>query len=392
MDIIKETKIIGNYIIALRKYFHRHPELSLKEFVTSKKIKSELDKINVQYIETAGTGVAAFIGNGNGRTIALRSDMDALLINEKTGLPYESENEGIMHACGHDAHMASLLGAAIILKKYENTLPGRVVLIFQPAEESSLGAKLISEEGVLDDVDEIFGLHVFGDIECGKISIEKGPRMAASNKFGIRIKGRSGHAGKPNQCVDATVVCAAIIMNLQSIISREINPLDSAVVTIGHVSSGKCHNVISGEAFIEGTVRSFSMNTSRHIEKSIKRIVYGTAASYGATVEVDYNVSSHPAVINDEEATKTALEAAGRIFEQQGIVHIPQMMLSEDFSIYQKKIPGVFAFVGAGNEELGRDYPNHSERFNIDEKAVLISTALYVAYAIEALKKENRKH
>ena len=390
MDIKKETKLLSTYLVKLRKHFHRHPELGLQEFETSKRIKEELDKIGVPYIETAITGVIATIGKGEGRHIALRADMDALCINENTGVSYTSQTPGIMHACGHDAHMAALLGAANILKKYEEEIPGQIDLIFQPSEENCLGAKLIAEDGHLVDVDEIFGLHVFGDIECGKISIEEGPRMASSDIFKIKIIGKAGHAGKPHQCVDASVVCSATVLNLQSIISREINPLDSAVVTVGHIESGKQHNVIAGEAIIEGTVRTFSVSTAKIIENAIKRIVYSTAHAYGATATIDYNLSAHPVVFNDKEAVETALEGARKIFKTEDIISIPKMMLGEDFSVYQKRIPGVFAFVGAGNEEMGRAYPNHNEKFNIDEKAVLISTQLYVAYAMEAVKKETR--
>ena len=393
MDIKKETKAIGKQIISLRKHFHKYPELGLLEYETSKKIKEELDKIGVSYIETAETGVIASLGKEGGRVVALRADMDAIKISECTGVSYESQNEGIMHACGHDAHTAALLGAAMILKKFEEELEGKIVLIFQPSEENCKGAKLIVEEGYLheEDVDEIFGLHIFGDIECGKISIEEGPRMAASDIFKIKISGKSGHAGKPHQCVDATIALCATVMNLQAIISREIDPIDSAVVTIGHVVSGTQHNIISGEAYIEGTVRTFSIKTAKYIENAIKRIAYNTANCYGATAVVDYNLSAHPVVFNDKEAVETALEGARKIFNEENLISIPKMMLGEDFSVYQKRIPGVFAFVGGGNEEMGRAYPNHHEKFNIDEKAVLISTELYVAYAIEASKKEVRK-
>lgn len=393
MDIKKEVKELSTYIIKLRKHFHKYPELGLQEFETSKKIKEELDRYNIPYYDTAITGVIATIGKGEGRHIALRADMDALKIEEKTEVSYASKNKGIMHACGHDAHMASLLGAAVILKKYEDSIPGKIDIIFQPSEENCKGAKLIAEDGYLTGIDEIFGLHVFGDIECGKISIEEGPRMAASDIFRIRVNGHAGHAGKPHLTIDAAVVTAAIVMNLQTIVSREINPIDSAVLTIGHIESGSQHNVIPGEGFIEGTVRTFSVNTAKHMEKSIKRIVHSTAAAYGATANIEYILSAHPAVINDKEAVETALEGAKKVFPENMIVNIPKMMLGEDFSVYQKRIPGVFAFVGAGNEEMDRAYPNHNEKFNIDEKAVLISTILYISYALEAIKKEvnNRK-
>ena len=390
MDIKKEAKLLSTYVVKLRKYFHMNPELGLQEYETSKKIKKELDKIGVPYIETAVTGVIATIGKGDGRHIGLRADMDALCINENTGVSYTSQNPGIMHACGHDAHMAALLGAASILKKYEEEIPGQIDLIFQPSEENCLGAKLIAEEGHLVDVDEIFGLHIFGDIECGKISIEEGPRMASSDIFKIKIIGKAGHAGKPHQCVDASVVCAAAVLNLQSIVSREINPIDAAVVTVGRVQSGSQHNIISGEAIIEGTVRTFSISAAKAIESSIKRIVYSTAQAYGATATIDYNLSAHPVVFNDKEATQTAIDGAKKIFKSEDIISIPKMMLGEDFSVYQKRIPGVFAFVGGGNEEMGRAYPNHNEKFNIDEKAVIIATELYVAYAMEAVKKDTR--
>ena len=390
IDIKKEVKDISKYIVRLRKHFHKYPELGLQEFETSKKIKEELDNLGIPYVETAVTGVIGTIGKGEGKHIALRSDMDAIKIQEKTGVSYESQNDGIMHACGHDAHMAALIGAANILKKHEDEIDGQIDLIFQPSEENCKGAKLIAEDGYLNDIDEIFGLHVFGDIECGKISIEEGPRMAQSDIFRIKIHGKAGHAGKPHLTVDIAVVCAAIVMNLQSIVSREVNPIDSAVVTVGHVEAGTQHNIIPGEWFIEGTVWTFSVETAKIIEKAIKRIVLSTANAYGATVEIDYIFSAHPTVFNDKEVVETALRGARKIFSDDMLVSIPKMMLGEDFSEYQKRIPGVFAFVGAGNEEMNRAYPNHNEKFNIDEKSVLYATMLHVAYAMESVGKENQ--
>ena len=327
IDIVVETKLIANYIKNLRKYFHMYPELSMQEFKTSKKIQEELKKINVPYLNEVKTEVIASIGNNQGRTIALRCDMDGLKITENTGVPYASINKGIMHACGHDAHMASLIGSAIVLKKYEDLLPGKVLLIFQPSEENAKGAKLICEHGYLDNVDEIFGLHVFTDIDCGKLSIESGARMAASDKFIIHINGKAGHAGTPHQCIDASLVCAAILMNLQSIISREIDPLDNAVVTVGHIESGSTHNIISSKAFIEGTVRTFSVSTAKHIKASIERISYATALSYGATVNIDYESSAHPAVINDINVVNTALNGAKKIFTDNTFIKTPPIML-----------------------------------------------------------------
>lgn len=382
MDIRREVEKRSNYMVRLRKHFHMHPELSMKEVETAKRIREELENMEIPYVRAGETGVIGFVGHGE-RVLALRADMDALPVHEKTDVAYQSVNEGIMHACGHDAHMAALLGAADILKTYEKELKCTVKLIFQPSEENCLGAKLICDHGHIDDVDEIFGLHVFGDIPCGQISIQPGPRMAATDIFKIKIIGRSGHAGKPQQCIDATVGAAATIMNLQSIVSREINPLTAAVVTIGHVKSGTVHNIISGEAIIEGTTRTFSHEEGRQIEKSLKRIVTNTAQVYNATAHIDYGRSLHPIVYNDEYVTEKALNAALKIFPSSMIQDIPKMFLGEDFSVYQHRIPGTFAFVGAGNESMGRAYPNHHECFNIDEKAVLHAAALYVAFAME---------
>ncbi len=382
MDIKKEVDMIANYIIRLRKHFHMHPELGMEEFETSQRIKEELVNMEIPFINVGQTGVIGIIGKGE-HVIALRADMDALKIQEKNEVAYRSVNQGMMHACAHDAHIAALLGAASVLKKYEHLLHCTIKLIFQPAEELSLGAKMIADSGHLDDVKEIFGVHIFGDIPVGKISIEEGMRMAASDHFLIRIAGKSGHAGKPHQCVDATLAGAALVMNLQSIISREFDPVDSAVLTIGHFSSGTQHNVISGEAFLEGTVRTFSNEAAKHIERSIRRIALNTATTYGAVAHVDYKSSMHPEVRNESRVTEIARRGAAKIFSKDDMVHVPKMMLGEDFSIYQQRIPGTFAFVGGGNEALGRAYPNHHECFNIDEKACLNATMLHVAFAME---------
>lgn len=381
MDIKKEVELLSNYIIRLRKHFHMFPELAMEEYETSRRIKEELINMEIPFISVGETGVIGIVGRGE-KVYALRADMDALKIQEKTQVGYKSTIPNVMHACGHDAHMAALLGAAEILKKYESDLKCTIKLIFQPAEEVCLGAKLVTDSGHLDDVSGIFGLHVFGDIPCGKISIEEGPRMAASDIFKIHITGKSGHAGKPHQAIDATLVGAATIMNLQSVVSREFDPVDSAVVTIGKFNSGSQHNVISGDAYIEGTARTFSNEAGKHIEHSVKRIAYATATTYGATAHVDYQRSLHPVVINERKITEVAKSAAEKLFQKDDIIDIPKMMLGEDFSIYQQNIPGVFAFVGGGNESLGRAFPNHHECFNIDEKAVLNSTQLFVEFVM----------
>lgn len=380
MDINKEADLLSNYVVRLRKQFHMHPELGMEEYETSKRIQDELKNMEVPFVKVGETGIIGFIGKGE-KIVAMRADMDALPITERTEVSYQSVKDGVMHACGHDAHMASLLGAAQILKKYEKELNCTVKLIFQPSEENCKGAKLICDHGHLDDVEEIFGLHVFGDMPCGTINIQEGPRMAATDIFEIKITGRAGHAGKPQQCVDATVAGAAMVMNLQSIVSRELDPNASAVLTIGKFVSGTAHNIISGEAAIRGTVRTFTHEEGRLIENGVHRIADSTAAAYRAKVQVDYQRSLHPEVLNDKSVTESVLEAAKKVFPENRFVEMPKIFLGEDFSVYQQRVPGTFAFVGAGNESLGRAYPNHHDKFNIDEKAVVIATKLYVAFA-----------
>ena len=381
MDINKEAELLSNYVIRLRRHFHMHPELGMEELETSARIQDELKNLEIPFIKVGDTGIIGFVGKGE-KVVAMRADMDALPITERTEVSYKSVNDGVMHACGHDAHMASLLGAAQILKKYEKDLNCTVKLIFQPSEENCKGAKLICDQGHLDDVEEIFGLHVFGDMPCGTINIQEGPRMAATDIFEIKITGRAGHAGKPQQCVDATVAGAAIVMNLQSIVSRELDPNASAVLTIGKFVSGTAHNIISGEATIRGTVRTFTHEEGRLMESGVHRIADSTAAAYRAKVQVDYQRSLHPEVINDKDVTESALEAAKKVFPENMFVEMPKIFLGEDFSVYQQRIRGTFAFVGAGNESLGRAYPNHHDKFNIDEKAVVTATKLYVAFAM----------
>ncbi len=382
IEIRSEVEQIRNYAVNLRKYFHQNPELSLEEWETSKRIKTELKEMDIPFIETAGTGVIGLLGNGE-PVIALRADIDALKVEEKNEVGYKSCNPGVMHACGHDAHMASLLGAAKILKAHEQELNCTIKLIFQPAEEVCKGAKMIMDAGYLDHVEQIFGLHVFADIPVGYINIEPGPRMAESDLFKITIRGRQGHAGKPQQCVDATVAAAATIMNLQQIVSRETNPIDAAVVNIGHVVCGTVRNVVAGNAFMEGTVRTFSRDEGKRIAAAVRRVAMGTAATYHATADVEYVLSAHPAVDNDPGVAELALAGARKVFPEEAFIDVPKMMLGEDFSVYQQRIPGAFAFIGAGNEQMGRAYPNHHEKFNIDEKAVSNCIMVYLAYVQE---------
>ena len=387
IHIKDEAVAIADDVIALRRYFHMHPELGMQEYETSAKIKEELEKLNISYKNCGETGVIAQIGTGK-KLIALRADMDALSIQEKSGVSYASVNDGVMHACGHDAHTAALLGAARILKAHEAELKVGVRLLFQPSEENCKGGRFFCENGALDGVDEVYGIHIFTDVAVGNISIEAGPRMASTSSFKVKITGRAGHGAKPQQCVDATVAACACIMNLQTIISRETDPVDSAVVTVGSLKSGSQYNIISGEAVFEGTVRAFSEERAEHIEASLKRIVNMTAEAYGAKADVVFLRSQHPGVINDAALTERLTEKAKVLFGKDRLCHVPPMMLGEDFSFYQQTVPGVFMFAGGGNPEIGCGYPNHHDCFNIDERVLTDSVMLHlmaVCAAEEAL-------
>lgn len=373
-----------------RRMFHRIPELGFEERKTTETICEKLSQIGIEPIRLEPTGVVGYIGPDSEITIGLRADIDGLSVKECTGLSFRSEHPGKMHACGHDGHIAGLLGAAEILKEMEERLTVRVKLIFQPSEENTLGAKKVMEQGVLDDVAMIFGLHLFSDMTTGVISVEEGPRMAQTDRFFIDFYGKGGHAGKPHQCVDATVMAADFVMSVQTIVSREVDPAQGAVVTIGSLHSGTQYNVISGKATVEGTCRSFSENVASHLKEAIEKRAGAIAEYYGGSVEVQYDYGSHPPVYNDEMFSKMIQSESQKLLEDRTFSHIPSMMLGEDFSWYQTKVPGVFAFVGCGNPQK-EVYPNHHPHFDIDEEALSDAVALHIAAVMAAMNFEAEK-
>ena len=390
MDIRKETEEMKEYLVDLRRHFHMHPEGSLQEYETSRYIQNQLEAMGIAFRTAAGTGIIGTIGN-KGNIIALRADMDGLPVWEKNQVDYCSRNGGMMHACGHDVHMAALLGAARLLKRHEKELKCQVRLIFQPGEEVCRGASLMIEAGALENVKQIFGLHVFADMPYGTVNIEEGARMAATDVFRITIQGKSGHAGKPHQCVDATVAAAALVMNLQSIVSRETDPVETVVVTIGSFHSGTTYNIISGEAVLEGTIRSFSPEAADRVKASINRTVEATAMTYRASAHVEYRKNTHPEVRNDPEVCKIALKGAKKVLPRQAFISRPKMMLGEDFSNYQRFVPGAFALVGGGDGAADMAYPNHHERFNVVEDTVLTAVMLHAAYVESYSESQNKQ-
>ena len=387
MTIKELAKEYKDYTIELRRDFHLHPEPSLEEFRTCKRIQEELTKLNIPHRVVANTGVVAEIGGKlPGKVIALRGDMDALQVNECTNVTYSSKTSGMMHACGHDGHTAMLLGACKILKTIEDKIQGSVKIYFQPAEEIAQGAlKMLEEEPLKGKVDGCFAIHLWSDIPVGTISVEAGPRMASADFFKIEITGKGGHGSLPHQTIDSVVVGSALVMNLQSIISREISPIDAGVVTIGSFQSGTRFNVIASQAILEGTIRAFSKETRAHIEASLRRMIKTTCETYRATGELTYNYGTTP-VINDEACSKIAEKSVETILGKDGLTKFEKITGGEDFCYFTESVPGVLAFVGSRNSDKNADYPHHHEKFNIDEDALEYGSALYAQYAFDFLR------
>lgn len=378
-------------LVELRRYFHQHPEPSWEEVNTAWRIVEELEKLGVSVERKAKTGVVGTLkGSKPGRTVALRADadIDALSIKEETGLPFASQNEGYMHACGHDAHITCLLGAAKILSQLKDEIGGTVKFIFQPAEELAQGAKKLVEEGVMDGVEGIFGLHVWSDLAAGKISIDPGPRMASCDRFVITIEGKGGHGSAPHQGVDAVVVASAVVMNLQTIVSREINPLEPAVVSVGKIVGGDRFNIIASQAVLDGTCRCFNPEIRKNLPDIIRRIAEKTAATFRDEAKVEYHFMCPP-TINDEGLVLLAKNTVKKLYGEDALATMPLLTGSEDFSYYAEKAPAVFAFLGVCNPEKGACFPQHHSHYTIDEDVLQVGAALYAQFALDFLAQKK---
>jgi len=388
MNIKDLAKNHSQYVIDMRREFHMHPEIGWEEINTSKRIKEELDKMDIPYMPAAQTGIIATIeGKKGGKTVALRADMDALEVEELNEVDYRSRNKGVSHACGHDGHMAMLLGAGKVLNEIKNELNGTVKLIFQPAEEALNGAPGIIEDGGLDGVDNIFGIHLLGMLPVGLISVGKGPRLSSADHFFVDVIGKGGHGGMPDQTVDAVVAASAIVMNLQSIASREISPIEPMVISVGKFIAGTRFNVIAGSAKLEGTTRCFNNEIGKNLPEIMERIITNTAKSYRAEAKLEY-VKGVPPTINEAKSADRAEKMITNTYGKDVLFELPPVTGAEDFSFYLEKVPGVFIFLGAMNEEEGVSQAQHHERFNIDEAALEIGTVLHVQYALNFLNED----
>ena len=385
---MKIRKLVEKYedqIITWRREFHENPELSGEEIRTSERVCEELKKVNIEVKRIGKTGVLGILeGSKPGKTVALRADMDALPVQEANNIPYKSKSKGIMHACGHDGHTAMLLGAAKLLSQMRDKIKGRVKFIFQPAEENTQGASMMIKGGAIEGVDAILGIHLWADLAVGKVSVEAGPRMAASDRFKITIRGKGGHGAMPHQGVDAIVAASAVVMNLQSIASREIGPLEPVVVTIGKFHGGERFNIISEEVLMEGTTRCFNSQVRDKFPIMIERMIKETAKAYRAKGELEYILGAPP-VINNFQISQIASQAVTKNFGEESVVKFEKVTAGEDFAFFAQEVPSVFAFVGVRNEKKGANYPHHHRKFNIDEDALVIGTSLYSQFVLDFL-------
>ncbi|WP_314064147.1 amidohydrolase [uncultured Vagococcus sp.] len=376
-------------LITMRRYLHQHPELSMEEFETTKWIAKELDELAISYKLGNPTGLIATIkGSHPGKMVLLRADMDALPVRElNEGLSYSSQNEGKSHACGHDAHTAMLLTAARVLVQLKEKIHGSIRLIFQPAEEVAKGAKLMIEQGALESVDNVFGIHIWSGVPVGQVCCYPGPSFAAADIVKIHFEGVGGHAAMPEQTVDAAIVASQFVSTVQTIVSREIDPLHPAVVTIGKMDVGQRFNVIAQDAYLEGTIRNFNEGTRGIVEEKISHYAQQLAGLYGAKASVDY-VRMTEVVDNDYESAQLVTEITQDYFGKEAIGGPAPTMGAEDFGFYMRDRPGAFALVGSGNPDKDSCWPHHHGRFNIDEDALKMGAELYTRYALAYLNKE----
>lgn len=377
-----------DYITSLRREFHKNPEVSLKEYKTAQRIEEELDKLNIPHKRVGETGVLGVIkGNGlSNKVIAIRADIDALKVPDDKDVEYKSQNEGFHHACGHDAHTASLLGTAKILKEREEELNGEVRLFFQQAEEIGQGAKIFIKEGALDGVEEILGAHVSSHIDVGKVSVTSGPISASCDYFKIIVKGKGGHVSVPHLSIDALYIASQIVVNLQSIVSRQTDPVDTVVVGVGLINGGTIYNAVAEEVVLEGTTRTFTFESREKTNKSVEKIAKSIGEAYGAEVSVEFKDYASPLINNEKVSEEVASIANNIIGEENVITNAPKRLGADDFAEFLIEVPGTYIHVGTKNScNSNTCSEHHNHLFDIDEEGLLITTNIEVDYVLNKL-------
>ena len=380
------------YLTDLRRHFHAHPEVSLKEYETCKKIEGELDSMGIPHKRIGETGVYGWIDGkkaGDGVTVALRADIDALAMEDLKEVPYHSQNAGVCHACGHDAHTATLLTAAKILKAKENEFSGQVRLFFQQAEEIGQGARQFVQAGLLDGVTRVFGAHVTSHLDSGKISLTAGPQNASCDYFKIQIHGKGAHVSTPQLGVDALYIASQIVVQLQTIVSRNTDPLETVVVGVGKLQAGTQYNIVAEHAVLEGTTRSFLPEVRKFTNDRVVRIAKEAAALYGAEAEVEFLDFAAP-LVNDAKAVEEVTAVTAEFLPREDIISDFQKALgADDFADYLAVTRGMYAFVGTRNsKDPHTAVAHHHGLFDVDEEALLISCNVYVDYALWVLNEK----
>ncbi|MFK9094307.1 M20 family metallopeptidase [Bacillus salipaludis] len=390
---LNQLEDMFSQMVEWRRHFHQNPELSFKEEETPKMIASILESFGIDVRRNVGgRGVVGMIRGGKpGKTIALRADFDALPIQDEKDVPYKSKVDGVMHACGHDGHTATLLAVAKVLQDNRDQLAGNVVLIHQHAEEVCPGGAIaMIEDGCLEGVDAVFGTHLSTKVPIGFYTYRKGYVMAASDHFVIKIHGKGGHGASPHETIDAIAIGTQVVTQLQHIVSRQVNPLKSAVVSVGSFHAGKASNVIADSAEISGTVRTFDEDVRELIKRELHVIVNSICAAFHATCTINYE-SGYPAVYNHEEETEIFVQTMKNNFGEDLLIETDPSMGGEDFSYYLKEKPGMFFYTGARNEKIGAGYPHHHPKFDIDEQAMILAGKGFISIVHHYLHSEASK-
>ena len=388
-DVKEKIAGMKDWLIETRRTLHMNPELGFEEVETAKLVAGYLEKFGLQ-VKTgmAKTGVIGLLKGGKpGKTVAIRADMDALPIEEANQVPYRSKVKGKMHACGHDGHVTILLGVARLFSSMRNQVQGNIKWIFQPAEEGGGGGRVLTEEGVLENpkVDAIFGAHLFPDLKIGKVGIHEKEGLAATDRFVIKMIGRGAHGAYPHLSRDPILAAGHLITQIHSIVSRNINPLDSAVVTIGKVSGGTAFNIIPDETEILGTVRSLNQKVREELKSRMEQVTQGVAKSFGVDAHFDFQYG-YPALVNDPEMSRLVAAACAKGIGNENVEFIRPSMGGEDFAYYLEKVPGSFFRLGCRNEAKGIVNPFHSSRFDIDEDVLPFGVEMFARIIDEYLE------
>ncbi|WP_340372634.1 M20 family metallopeptidase [Peribacillus sp. FSL E2-0218] len=387
-QLFKGLDDIYNEIVDIRRYLHQHPELSFEEVNTANYIAAYHEKLGHEVRKNVGgNGVLAYLeGDKPGPTVAVRADFDALPIHEQTDVPFKSVNEGVMHACGHDGHTATLLGLAKVLNGMKSEIEGTVVFLHQHAEELPPGGAIaMIEDGCLNGVDVIFGTHLQAQMPLGEIGYRSGPLQAAPDRFDITIQGKGGHGAAPHETKDSIVIGGQLIGNLQQIVSRKVDPLESAVVSVCAFEAKNPYNVIADTATLTGTVRTFKEEIRNFIEKEIERVVKGTCIVSDATYDYTYT-RGYPTTVNHKEETEFVAKLAHSVPGVEAVNETPPIMGGEDFSYYLEKVKGTFFFTGAKSPDWEQAYPHHHPKFDIDERSLLIAAKTLGVATLQYMK------